>query len=73
MADQHDHEARARRLGETVARVRRLIAPVNSAPATEHERRLAQAIEELAAAVEALATPTGSGGTPPDWPEVDEG
>ena len=73
MTDQHDHEARARRLGETVARVRQLIAPVNSAPTTEHERRLAQAIEELAAAVEALANPTGSDGTPHDWPEADEG
>jgi hypothetical protein len=73
MADQHDHEARARRLGETVARVRRLVAPVNSAPATEHERRLAQATEELAAAVEALATLVQDSRTPPDWPKVDEG
>ena len=52
-----DHEERARRLQEPLARVRQLLTLVAGSPAGEHERQLAAALEELAKAVEALAAP----------------
>ena len=52
-----DHKERARRLQEPLARVRQLLTLVASSPASEHERQLAAALEELAKAVEALAAP----------------
>ena len=52
-----DHAARARRLQEPLARVRHLLTLVAGSPASEQERQIAAALEELAKAVEALAAP----------------
>ena len=52
-----DHAERARRLQEPLAKVRQLLTLVAATPASEHERQLAAALEELAKAVEALAAP----------------
>ena len=52
-----DHEERARRLQEPLTRVRQLLTLVAATPASEHERQLAAAVEELAKAVEAMAAP----------------
>jgi hypothetical protein len=52
-----DHAERARRLQEPLAKVRQLLTLVAATPASEHERQLAAALEELAKAVETMAAP----------------
>ena len=68
-----DHEERARRLHEPLAKVRQLLTLVAATPASEHERQLAAAVEELAKAVEALASPVDLPriGWPDELAEVD--
>ena len=52
-----DHAQRACRLQEPMATARQRLTLAAGSPASEQERQLAAALEELAKAVEALAAP----------------